>query len=54
MLVSNRPCEALRSWKPDVVYTHGIQDLDIEQQLLGVAPAVYFLHTYTGTCISGG
>lgn len=45
---------SLRNWKPDVIYMQGIRDLDVERQLLDLAPAVYFLHTYTGTCISGG
>ncbi len=44
----------LRSWKPDIIYIQGIQNLAVERQLLEVAPAVCFLHTYTGTCISGG
>jgi glycosyltransferase involved in cell wall biosynthesis len=46
--------DALRSWKPDILYAQGIQDPAVERQLLEVAPAVSFLHTYTGTCISGG
>ena len=45
--------EQLRAWKPDVIYSQGIQDPAIEARLLDVAPAMLFLHTYTGTCISG-
>ena len=45
--------ERLRDWKPDVLYVQGLQDADVEAQLLNIAPAVFFLHTYTGTCISG-
>ena len=44
---------ALASWRPDVLYVHGIRDLNAERMLLDVAPAVFFVHTYTGTCISG-
>ena len=43
----------LRDWKPDVVYSQGVRDVGAEAKLLDVAPAVFFLHTYTGTCISG-
>jgi glycosyltransferase involved in cell wall biosynthesis len=46
--------EALRGWKPDVIYMQGVRDLSLERRLLNMAPAVFFLHTYTGTCISGG
>jgi glycosyltransferase involved in cell wall biosynthesis len=45
--------DALRVWKPDVLYVQGIENLDLERRLLDIAPAVFFLHTYTGTCISG-
>ena len=44
---------ALASWRPDVLYVHGIRDVGAERMLLDVAPAVFFVHTYTGTCISG-
>lgn len=46
--------DALRKWKPDVLYVQGVRDLALERELLSIAPGVYFLHTYTGTCISGG
>jgi glycosyltransferase involved in cell wall biosynthesis len=45
--------DALRAWKPDVLYVQGTENLDLERRLLDIAPAVFFLHTYTGTCISG-
>ena len=44
----------LRAWSPDLVYVHGLQDPQIEQQLQGIAPSVCFAHNYYGTCISGG
>jgi glycosyltransferase involved in cell wall biosynthesis len=44
---------ALRAWNPDVLYVHGLRDLTAEAKLLQIAPAVFFLHTYVGTCISG-
>jgi glycosyltransferase involved in cell wall biosynthesis len=42
----------LRDWRPDLIYVHGILDIDVEAQLLAIAPAVFFAHAYTGTCIS--
>jgi len=44
---------ALREWRPDVVYAHGVADAAVERALIGVAPAVLFAHSYYGTCISG-
>ncbi len=45
--------QQLRDWKPHVLYVHGLQDVEAEAKLLDIAPAVFFIHTYTGTCISG-
>ncbi len=45
--------QQLRNWKPDVLYVQGINDRHAEARLLEIAPAVLFLHTYIGTCISG-
>src|SRR5687767_8137666 len=36
---------SLRSWQPDVLYVHGIRDVDNERGILDVAPSVFFLHT---------
>jgi glycosyltransferase involved in cell wall biosynthesis len=44
---------ALREWRPDVIYVHGLLDVDTGTRLQQIAPAILFLHTYTGTCISG-
>jgi glycosyltransferase involved in cell wall biosynthesis len=44
---------ALRKWRPDVIYVHGIQDAAVERELLAIAPAVFYAHVYSGTCISG-
>ena len=44
---------AVRVWRPDVIYAHGLLDPDLEGRLLGVAPGVFFAHSYYGTCISG-
>jgi glycosyltransferase involved in cell wall biosynthesis len=45
--------DRIRSWKPDVIYAHGMLDTAMEEQLLEIAPSVFFAHAYYGTCISG-
>ncbi|MGH9370283.1 MAG: glycosyltransferase family 4 protein [Vicinamibacterales bacterium] len=55
-LVSGGPDESLRAivdWRPDVIFVHGLLDPTIEERLQQIAPAVFFGHTYYGTCISG-
>jgi glycosyltransferase involved in cell wall biosynthesis len=44
---------ALRNWKPDVVYSHGLNDPALERFLLDSFPVALYAHTYRGTCISG-
>jgi glycosyltransferase involved in cell wall biosynthesis len=44
---------ALRAWRPDVLYAHGVADATFERALIDVAPSVLFAHSYYGTCISG-
>jgi glycosyltransferase involved in cell wall biosynthesis len=44
---------AARAWRPDVVYAHGFLDASLEAGLQALAPAVFFAHSYYGTCISG-
>lgn len=43
----------LRDWKPNVLYVQGVQSPEAESKLLEIAPAVVFVHSYSGTCISG-
>lgn len=45
--------KALNEWRPDVIYTHKLNDPDLERDVLGLAPSVFFAHDYNGTCISG-
>jgi glycosyltransferase involved in cell wall biosynthesis len=40
-------------WRPDVIYSHGIRDVELEAATLAIAPGVLFVHDYRGTCISG-
>jgi glycosyltransferase involved in cell wall biosynthesis len=44
---------ALRCWKPDLIFGHGIDNLQLEARTLHLAPSVFFVHNYYGTCISG-
>lgn len=44
---------ALRDWHPDLIYSHGFVNPKNEAATLSVAPAVFFVHGYYGTCISG-
>ncbi|MCI0573049.1 MAG: glycosyltransferase family 4 protein [Myxococcaceae bacterium] len=48
-----RVLEQVRAWAPDVLFQNGLEDPDVEEQLLGLAPALLFAHDYRGTCISG-
>ena len=44
---------AMRDWHPDLIYAHGLVNPKNEAATLSVAPAVFFVHGYYGTCISG-
>ncbi|MDB5311168.1 MAG: hypothetical protein JWO38_5370 [Gemmataceae bacterium] len=39
--------------RPDVVYTHGLGEPELEAGLAARLPTVYFAHNYAGGCISG-
>jgi len=43
----------LREWHPDLIFAHGLANPEDEAATLSVAPAVFFAHSYYGTCISG-
>jgi glycosyltransferase involved in cell wall biosynthesis len=43
----------VRDWRPDVIFSHGLEDPAVEAAVLAVAPAVHVQHAYHGTCISG-
>ncbi len=44
---------ALRDWRPDLIYTHGLLKPNFEAATIKLAPSVFFAHNYYGTCISG-
>jgi glycosyltransferase involved in cell wall biosynthesis len=43
----------LESWQPDVIYTHKLNNPDLEEALQEIAPSILFCHDYQGMCISG-
>lgn len=52
-LGADRALAALSAWQPDLIYAHGLVDPKLEAETLKIAPAVFFAHSYYGTCISG-
>ncbi len=44
--------EALRGWRPDVIYAQGIT-VELEERLGSIGPIAVSAHSYYGTCISG-
>lgn len=49
----DRALAALSAWQPDLIYAHGLVGPKLEAETLKIAPAVFFAHSYYGTCISG-
>jgi glycosyltransferase involved in cell wall biosynthesis len=43
----------VRTWRPDVVFSHNMRRLDVDEALAGLAPVVKMMHGYFGTCVSG-
>ncbi len=43
---------SLGAWKPDLLFAHGLDNADLERQVLDIAPSVVVQHTYHGTCIT--
>ena len=48
-----RTLDSVRRWRPDVCFSHNMSELDVDRQLLSVAPVVKFMHGYSGTCVGG-
>ncbi|MGP0073333.1 MAG: glycosyltransferase family 4 protein [Bryobacteraceae bacterium] len=44
---------SIEAWAPDVVYSQGMDDGELERSLLESYPVALYAHTYWGTCISG-
>lgn len=43
----------VRDWKPEVVYSQGLESAGFQSVLLNEYPTVFYAHNYVGTCISG-
>jgi glycosyltransferase involved in cell wall biosynthesis len=43
----------IRRWQPDLVFSQGLRSPELERELMTLAPAVTFAHSYLGTCVSG-
>ncbi len=52
-LGAERALQALRDWQPTLTYTHNLMNPALEAETQRVAPSVFFVHDYYGTCISG-
>src|SRR5205085_2680078 len=42
-----------RDFRPQLIFCHRLDDLELERRLLALCPGVFFAHNYYGTCISG-
>ena len=42
-----------RDWKPEVVYSQGMESAGFQSALLNEYPTVFYAHNYVGACISG-
>jgi glycosyltransferase involved in cell wall biosynthesis len=42
----------VRDWKPDVVYSQGLESPDLQSALLDEYRTVFYAHNYVGTCAS--
>ena len=49
----NQVLDQIESWKPDIAYNHGMNDLVTETEIVGRWPTFLFVHSSSGTCISG-
>jgi glycosyltransferase involved in cell wall biosynthesis len=52
-LSASRALKELRAWHPDVCFTHGLHDPDLEEAVVAFGHSVLYVHNFYGTCISG-
>ncbi len=45
--------QQLRHWEPDVCFVQGLQDPELESGVVALGNAVFYVHSYYGSCISG-
>ena len=48
-----RAIDQAMGWRPDVVFSHNMAPLDVDEALIARAPVVKMMHGYLGTCVSG-
>jgi glycosyltransferase involved in cell wall biosynthesis len=48
----DRGLQFVRDWKPDVVYSQGLESAHLQSALLDAYPTVFYAHNYVGTCAS--
>jgi glycosyltransferase involved in cell wall biosynthesis len=44
---------SIAQWRPEMVYSQGLEDGELEGILLDTYPVALFAHNYFGTCVSG-
>ena len=49
----NQALQQLRHWEPDVCFVQGLQDPELEGDVVALGNAVLYVHSYYGSCISG-
>jgi glycosyltransferase involved in cell wall biosynthesis len=49
----DRASRFVRDWNSDVVYSQGLESVDLQTALLNEYPTVFYAHNYVGTCASG-
>ena len=52
-LTSQTITNRIANWGPDVVFSHGLGNPDLEATIAAKFSSVYFAHNYGGTCVSG-
>ena len=52
-LLPERALRSIAEWRPDVVYSQGLETTVVQAALLNAYPTVLYAHYYVGTCATG-
>ena len=52
-LGASRALESMRQWRPELVYSQGLVDFELEARAIAMAPSIVFAHDYRSICVSG-
>jgi glycosyltransferase involved in cell wall biosynthesis len=52
-LGNSRALNELKAWRPDVCFTHGLRDIELETGIVALGNSALYVHNYYGSCISG-